>query len=109
MAEAFVRKYAGDRFETHSAGLEPKGLKPLAVKVMSEIGIDISAHASKGVDAYVGKVLFQYLITVCDDADKTVRRSGPASTRGCIGGFKILPLLKARKRKNWQSSAKSAI
>jgi arsenate reductase len=70
MAEAFVRKYAGDRFEAHSAGLEPNGLNPLAVKVMSEIGIDISAHASKGVDAYLGKVLFRYLMTVCDDADK---------------------------------------
>ena len=70
MAEAFVRRYAGDRFEAHSAGLEPKGLNPLTIKVMSEIGIDISAHSSKGVDAYLGKVLFQYLITVCDDADK---------------------------------------
>ena len=70
MAEAFVRRYAGDRFEAHSAGLEPKGLNPLTVKVMSEIGIDASGQESKGVDAYLGKVLFQYLITVCDDADK---------------------------------------
>jgi arsenate reductase len=70
MAEAFLRKYGGDRFEPHSAGLEPKGLNPLTVKVMSEVGIDISGHTSKGVDAYLGKVLFQYLITVCDDADK---------------------------------------
>lgn len=70
MAEAFLRKYAGDRFEAHSAGLEPKGLNPLTVKVMSEIGIDASGQESKGADAYLGKVLFQYLITVCDDADK---------------------------------------
>ena len=70
MAEAFLRKYAGDAFEAHSAGLEPKGVNPLTVKVMEEIGIDISNQQSKGIDTYLGKVLFQYLITVCDDADK---------------------------------------
>jgi arsenate reductase len=70
MAEAFMRKYADDRFEAHSAGLEPKGLNPLTVKVMDEVGIDISGKQSKGVDAYLGKTLFQYLVTVCDDADK---------------------------------------
>jgi arsenate reductase (thioredoxin) len=50
--------------------LEPKGLNPLTVKVMNEVGIDVSQQTSKGVDTYPGKVLFQYLITVCDDADK---------------------------------------
>lgn len=70
MAEAFVRKYADDRFEAHSAGLEPKGLNPLTVKVMDEIGIDISGQTSKGVETYLGKMLFQYLVTVCDDADQ---------------------------------------
>ena len=70
MAEAFLRKYGGERFEAHSAGLEPKGLNPLTVQVMDEVGIDISTQESKGVDVYLGKVLFQYLITVCDDADK---------------------------------------
>jgi arsenate reductase len=70
MAEAFIRKYADDRFEAHSAGLNPQGLNPLTVKVMREIGIDVSGQTSKGVDTYLGKTLFQYLITVCDDADK---------------------------------------
>ena len=70
MAEAFLRKYAGDRFEAHSAGLEPKGVNPFTIQVMQEAGIDISDQTSKGVNAYLGKVLFQYLITVCDDADK---------------------------------------
>ncbi len=70
MAEAFLRKYAGDAFEPHSAGLEPKGVNPLTVQVMDEVGIDISGQQSKGIDTYLGKVLFQYLITVCDDADK---------------------------------------
>ena len=70
MAEAFVRTYAGDTFEAYSAGLEPKGVNPLTIRVMNEVGIDISDQSSKGVDTYLGKMLFQYLITVCDDADK---------------------------------------
>ena len=70
MAEAFLRKYAGEHFEVHSAGLEPKGINPFTIQVMGEKGIDISGQTSKGIDTYLGKVLFQYLITVCDDADK---------------------------------------
>ena len=70
MAEAFLRKYAGDHFEVHSAGLEPKGLNPFTIKVMEEAGFDMSGHRPKGVGDYLGKVHFQYLITVCDDADK---------------------------------------
>ena len=70
MAEAFLRMYAGERFETHSAGLEPKDLNPFTVTVMEELGLDMSGHRSKGVGDYLGKIHFQYLITVCDDADK---------------------------------------
>jgi arsenate reductase len=70
MAEAFLRKYGSDRLEAYSAGLEPKGLNPLTVQVMNEVGIDVSGQRSKGVDEYLGKVLFGYLVTVCDDADK---------------------------------------
>jgi arsenate reductase (thioredoxin) len=70
MAEAFLRKYAGDRFEVHSAGLDPKNIHSLAIQVMQEAGIDISGQTSKGISTYLGKLLFKYLITVCDDADK---------------------------------------
>jgi len=70
MAEAFLRKHGDERFEAHSAGLEPKGLNLFTVKVMNEVGIDVSSQTSKGVETYLGKVLFQHLITVCDDADK---------------------------------------
>jgi arsenate reductase len=70
MAEAFVRRYAGRSIEPYSAGLEPKGINPLTVKVMEEIGIDMSAHYSKPLSEYMGKVLFGYLITVCGHADK---------------------------------------
>jgi arsenate reductase len=70
MAEAFLRKYAGERFEVHSAGLEPKPIHPLTIRVMEEAGFDMSGHRSKGIGDYLGKVHFEYLITVCDDADK---------------------------------------
>ena len=70
MAEAFLRKYAGEHFEAHSAGLDPKGVNPFTIQAMKEIGIDLSDNTSKGIDTYLGKVLFQTLITVCDHADK---------------------------------------
>lgn len=82
MAEAFLHKYGEETFEAHSAGLEPKGVNPFTVKVMREVGIDISNQASKGVEIYLGKMLFQYLITVCDDADKNCPTVWPGvSTR----------------------------
>jgi arsenate reductase len=70
MAEAFLRNYAGDEFEAHSAGLEPRSLHPFTLQAMDEVGIDVSGQRSKGVEEYLGKLLFQYVITVCDDADK---------------------------------------
>jgi arsenate reductase (thioredoxin) len=70
MAEALLRKYGADSFEPHSAGLEPKGVNPLTVKVMREAGIDISNQTSKGIETYLGKTHFEYLVTVCDDADQ---------------------------------------
>ncbi|HSK88848.1 MAG TPA: arsenate reductase ArsC [Anaerolineales bacterium] len=80
MAEAFLRKYAGDVLDAHSAGLEPKGLNPLTVKVMQEAGIDISHQQSKGIERYLGRVLFQYLITVCDDAEQNCPTVWPGVT-----------------------------
>ena len=71
MAEAFLRRYGGDRFEVHSAGLSPQAINPLTVRVMQERGYDLSGHASKGIKEYLGKVLFQYLITVCAEAEKS--------------------------------------
>ena len=67
----------GDKFEAYSAGLEPRGLNPFTIKVMAEIGMDISGQRSKGVDEYLDKILFQYLITVCDDADKNCPTTWP--------------------------------
>ncbi len=81
MAEAFLRKYGGEQFEAYSAGLEPKGLNPLTVQVMQEVGIDISQQKSKGVETYLGKILFQCLITVCDDAEKNCPSTWPGISK----------------------------
>jgi arsenate reductase (thioredoxin) len=70
MAEAFLRAYAGDRFEAYSAGLEPKEIHPLTKKVMAEIGIDISNQHSKALKDYMGRIHFGYLITVCAKAEE---------------------------------------
>lgn len=67
MAEAFLRQEAGERFEALSAGIEPRGLHPLAVEAMREIGIDISRQQSKDVREFLGTPI-PYVITVCDSA-----------------------------------------
>jgi len=77
MAEAFLRSYAGDRFEPYSAGFEPKPINPLTKKVMDEIGIDISSQHSKGLMEYMGKLHFGYLITVCNEADENCPTTFP--------------------------------
>ena len=67
MAEGYLRHAAGDRFDALSAGIEPKGLNPLAVEVMREIGIDISRQRSKDVVSLLGQHI-PYVVTVCDNA-----------------------------------------
>ncbi|MEW6352514.1 MAG: arsenate reductase ArsC [Thermodesulfobacteriota bacterium] len=68
MAEAFLRKYAAERFDVSSAGLEPKDLNPFARQAMEELGIDMTGHFSKSLDEFLDKGDFDYLITVCDHA-----------------------------------------
>lgn len=67
MAEGYLRHVAGDRFEVLSAGIDPKGLNPLATEVMREAGIDISKHRSKDAQDFLG-VPIQYVVTVCSNA-----------------------------------------
>jgi len=67
MAEGWTRFLKGDEIDVYSAGIETHGLNPNAVKVMSEIGIDISNHKSTHIDEY-RDMDFDYVITVCDNA-----------------------------------------
>ena len=67
MAEGLLRHEAGDRFDVYSAGTKPTIVRPEAIAVMAELGIDISGHRSKSVDDFAGREL-DYVITVCDNA-----------------------------------------
>jgi arsenate reductase len=69
MAEGLLRHLAGDRFEAYSAGTEATHIRPLAVRAMSELGVDISGQKSKTLDRYLGEP-FDYVVTVCDDANE---------------------------------------
>ena len=70
MGEGILRNIAGDIFDVYSAGLKPSIVNPNAIKVMKEIGIDISHHTSDDVNKYIGEN-FDYIITVCDNAKES--------------------------------------
>jgi len=67
MAEALLRHRGGDDFEVHSAGTEPKGINPLTLRTLAEVGIDASWARSKSVTEFLGQ-RFDYVVTVCDQA-----------------------------------------
>jgi arsenate reductase len=69
MAEGLLRHLAGDRFEVMSAGTEATHVRPLAIRAMDEIGVDISSQESKTLERYLREP-FDYVITVCDDANE---------------------------------------
>lgn len=70
IAEGLINSLYGDQFEAYSAGTHPSSVNPFAIKVMNEIGIDISKHYSKNLDVFLG-MKFDYIITVCDNAKET--------------------------------------
>ena len=70
MSEGLMRHLRGNEFEVFSAGTEPKGIHLLAIEVMKEIGIGISAQRSKHLDEY-GEKEFNYIVTLCDHAAKS--------------------------------------
>ena len=70
MAEGLLRHDAGDTYEVFSAGTKPTLVRPEAIQVMREVGIDISGHRSKSVDEFEGQN-FEYVITVCDNAKES--------------------------------------
>ena len=80
MAEGLLRHLGGDRFEVASAGTEATGVRPLAVRAMAEIGIDLRHHTSKTLDRYLGE-RWDYVITVCDSANEACPVFPRAATR----------------------------
>ena len=69
MAEGLLRHLGGERFEVFSAGTEATHVRPLAIRAMAELGIDISGQQSKTLDRYLGEP-FDDVITVCDAANE---------------------------------------
>jgi arsenate reductase len=70
MVEAFLRKFSEGQFEAFSAGLEPKQINPLTIRVTEEIGVEMSGQRSKGINEYLGKGHFQDLVTLRDEAEE---------------------------------------
>src|SRR5262245_30884484 len=70
MAEGMLRHDGGEAFEVESAGMKPGSVRPEAIEVMREIGIDLSGHRSKSVAEFFSRQ-FDYVITVCDHAKET--------------------------------------
>lgn len=91
IAEGFANVLRGDVIEAYSAGIEPKGLDPLAVTVMKEAGVDISHHTSKHVNDLTGKQ-FDYVITVCGHANENCPLF-PGKTKVLHRGFEDPPQL----------------
>ena len=77
MAEAFLKKYAGDRFAVFSAGYVPQEINPHTRTVMAEKGFDLSGHYSKGPGEFLGKKTIRYLIIVCGNAEQTCPKTFP--------------------------------
>jgi arsenate reductase len=105
MAEALLRKFASGRFDVYSAGLEPSVVNPYAIRVMEEIGVDMSSHRSKSLNEYLGKVHFAYLITVCDRAEQkcpifpgmSIRLNWPFEDPAMVTGSDELKMSKFRQ------------
>lgn len=78
IAEALLRQQGGPAFDVASAGTEPKGVNPLTVRVLAEVGIDITSARSKSVTEFLDQ-RFDYVITVCDQARAARSSTAPTS------------------------------
>lgn len=80
MAEAFLARYAGDRFDVASAGTDPQpGVHPLALRVMEEVGIDIGHQRPKPLRQFLGSAPVRHVLIVCDKANATCPRIWPGA------------------------------
>lgn len=77
MAEAFLRRHGGEKFDVCSAGLVPKGVHPFTKQVMAEAGYALEGHTSKDVKTFLGTTLIHIIITVCDHAEKNCPTTWP--------------------------------
>ncbi|HEX41537.1 MAG TPA: arsenate reductase ArsC [Phycisphaerales bacterium] len=78
MAEAFLKKHAGDRFDIYSAGLDPAEIHPMTRQVMAEVALDLHGQYAKGVRVYLGQFFVHYLIIVCAGANESCPKLWPS-------------------------------
>ena len=97
MGEGLFRAAGGEGWEVFSAGTRPGSVRPEAIAVMQEIGIDISGHRSKSVDEFSGRS-FDYVVTVCDNA----RDTAPCFRRAPSGYTGV-----SKTRRPWREPARS--
>lgn len=89
MAEEFLKQLGGKRFEVESAGLEPGKLNQIVVKVMQEVGIDISQNKTKSVfDLFKAGKRYHYVVTVCDESNSEKCPIFPSTLKRIHWGFK---------------------
>lgn len=96
MAEGWTRHLKGDEIEPYSAGIQPRGLDPRAVRVMAEAGVNISGQRSKGVEE-LRDIQFDYVVTVCDQAHESCPLF-PGRTKVIHVGLDDPPRLAANSR-----------
>ena len=107
MAEAFLNELGGERFEAMSAGIEPGTLNPYVVAAMQEIGIDISGNETKDVFGFIKKgVMFNYVVTVCDETSAERCPIFPGMTSRLHWGFPDPSALKGNDEGNMQAIRK---
>ena len=103
MSKGWARVLKGDVIEPYSAGIAPAGVDPRATKVMAEVGVDISGHSSKHVDALVD-VPLDYVVTVCDKAAESCPVF-PAKRRRSTAALRTHHASPgAPRRKSWHSA-----
>lgn len=104
MGEAFLKQAGGERFEVQSAGIEPGKLNPLVVQGMKEVGIDISGNQTKQVSDFLERCdLFDYVITVCDEASAERCPLFPGKGERLHWGFPDPSLLQGTDEEKLQS------
>ncbi|UCG14998.1 MAG: arsenate reductase ArsC [Deltaproteobacteria bacterium] len=94
MAQGFARHLKSDEIEAHSAGVAPKGVDPRAIEAMAEAGVDISNQSSKSLDE-ISQVEFDYVVTLCDNAQRTCPSFPGKKTKVVHVGFEDPPKLAA--------------
>ncbi|WP_085812542.1 arsenate reductase ArsC [Geoanaerobacter pelophilus] len=104
MGEAFLKQAGGERFEVQSAGIEPGRLNPIVVQAMKEVGIDISGNATKQVSDFIeAGVIFDYVITVCDETSAERCPLFPGKAQRLHWGFPDPSVLQGTDEEKLQS------